>query len=70
MTHVICTVTLAHGDRVTLTMCMIFREQQPQIQVTTSALWTKSMWVHGFINKTEADWLVKIASHEQLTIEL
>ena len=26
--------------------------------------------VHGFINKTEADWLVKIASHEQLTIEL
>ena len=28
------------------------------------------MWAHGFFNKTEAAWLVKIASHEQLTIKL
>ena len=28
------------------------------------------MWAHGFINKPETVWLVKIASHEQLTIEL
>ena len=28
------------------------------------------MWAHGFFNKTEAAWLVKIASHEQPTIKL
>ena len=28
------------------------------------------MWAHGFFNKTEAAWLVKTASHEQLTIKL
>ena len=26
------------------------------------------MWAHGFFNKTEGTWLVKIASHEQPTI--
>ena len=30
-------------------------------------LWTKSIWAHGFFNKSEAAWLVKIASHEQPT---
>ena len=28
------------------------------------------MWAHGVFNKTEAAWLVKIASHEQPTIKL
>ena len=42
----------------------MFQEQQPGIPAKTSALWTKSMWAYGFINKTEAAWLVKIASHD------
>ena len=68
---IIRTATLAHADHVALTMCWtIFQEQQPWIQVTTSALWTKSMWAHGFFNKTEAAWLDKIASREQPTIKL
>ena len=62
---IICTAILAHSDHVTLTMCWTtFQEQQPWIQATTSVLWTKSMWAHG------AAWLVKISSHEQLTITL
>ena len=62
---IICTTTLARGDHVALTMCCtMFQEQQPGIPAKTSALWTKSMWAYGFINKTEAAWLVKIASHD------
>ena len=28
------------------------------------------MWAHGFISKSEAAWLEKIASHEQPTIKV
>ena len=70
---IICNATLAHGDLVALTLCCtIFQEEQLWIQVTTTVVWTKSMWAHEVFNKAEAAsaWLVKIASHEQPTIKL